>query len=168
VSDSEPLKITFTNLRTGRTMEVQFNPPEVESMLAANYEALKILGYSHQPLQYSHTSNLEVDFELHFDGLTSDGGGGGGANLERSINFLHSLTLSMRADSVSAGGPPDVLFVWPNLYSFRCKLMSIKRKDSRFRRDMSSTLADVTLKLARISDVRTLSDDIEQNGWRLQ
>ena len=158
--------MTLTKLRTGRTLEAQFNPPELEASMGAVYQELEVLGWSGKPIQFKHSSNLEMEVSLMFDRLTSGGGGGGGAQHESNINFLWSLPLPMRGDSVSSGGPSDVLFVWPKLYSVVCRVTKVSRKDTRFAFDGRSTLATVNLTLTRFSEIRILSEDVERDGWR--
>lgn len=164
--DEEPAKMSLTNLVTGRVQEAQFNPPEVKVKLAAEYERLKILGHTSQPLQFTGNTNLEIDgIDLLFDRLTSQGGGGD--EYDRARRFLMSLTLPRASDSLLRGAPPDVLFVWPNLYVVVCRVLEVTDGHRRMARDGRSTLAVVNVKLHSISQFRLLGEDVEESGFEV-
>jgi len=165
VNDIEPSKMTLTNVRTGRTLEVQFNPPEIEAKLSSTYNMLKVLGLSHEPQQFQQLTNLEVPLELFFDRLTAIGGGGGGPNYMSALNFLRSLQVPNRADSVLGGGAPDVLFVWPRLYRFVCRVHDLTERHQRFARDGRSTMMVVRMVLRRFRSIRYLGDEVERDGF---
>lgn len=156
--------MSLTNLRTARTVEAQFNPPDMGAKATVGYELLSILGFSHQPMQFKQTANVESEVDLLFDRLTKIGGAGGGANYDSTRRFLQSLTLPSRGDSVLGGGPPDVLFVWPKLYSFTCRVMDWQERHLRIARDGRSTLMTVRLRLNQFSTLRILSEDVEEYG----
>lgn len=166
--DEEPAKMSLTNLVTGRTLEAQFNPTKIKAKLAAEYERLAILGFSSQPLQFKNTTNLEIDgVDLLFDRLTSQGGGGGGDNYDSARRYLLSLPLPRAGDSVIRGGPPDVLFVWPNIYVVVCRVMEVSEGHERMARDGRSTLMVHSVKLHSFTQFRLLGEDVEESGFEV-
>lgn len=164
---TEPAKMTLTNMRSGRTLEVQFNPETIRASLEAAYNDLKVLGQSYEPQQYQNTSNRKVPITLLYDRLTSaGGGGGGGSKYMPALNFLRSLVYPYAADSVQGGGTPPILFVWPNLYTFECRVREYEEEHKRFAFDGRSTLAEISFELHSFSMVRRTTEEVEFEGWQ--
>ncbi len=156
--DGPVANMSLTNLRTGDALEAQLQPEELEAAIAVGYNELAILGYSHKPLQFMQTENLEIPVELRFYRLWKS------FDLKRATRFLMALAHPMRSDSVEGGGTPDVLLVWPNFLSVRCRVREVRLKATRFERTGEPIFAVFRLKLHRVSDTRILSEDIGLTG----
>lgn len=173
-----PPRASITDLETGDACEFQFNPEEVNEKLTANFAELDVLGLSHKPLQYSNTSNLELDLDLIFSAISTstsyavgspDGSEVTGSGVEvllRARAFLHSLVLPVRGETnnVVGSGPPKVLFSWPNLYSLVCRVKSVDVKFTRFNLALQPIVAEVKLVLAESRIARLLSEDVRRYG----
>ncbi len=62
-----PPKLTLTSLHSfSERLTAQFNPTQLEMAIAAVYNKVVIPGMSHELLQFSHTSNLSLKFDLYF------------------------------------------------------------------------------------------------------
>lgn len=159
MADEEPAKGSVTNLVTNRTFEFQFNPEQIGAKIGAVYEDLAILGLSHKPQQYKVTENAEIPIDLMMDRLTSSG-----ANFDAARRFYMSLVFPAASTTVIQSGPPNVLFVWPNLYSLVCKVREWGEKHTRFARDGRSTLMVIHLVLHRVQDIRLIGSQVEEGG----
>ena len=162
VVSQRPARMSLTNLATGMSVEAQSNPPELEETIDVNWARPAVPGLSHEPLQYSHTSNLKHGLTLTFDALdpTYDP-----ARILLARRFLQSLCVPRQAaQDIGSGAPPRVLFVWPNLISLTCVITSLGFKYSRFRLDGTPTLFTVKVALEEIRDVRLTSEDVLASG----
>jgi len=180
----KPLRMSFTNLNNGRSLEAQFNPEELDELLVASWNNLTVAGMSHQPSQYSHTENHEFDFTLFFDAYDNGGGAcvtndpsilGTQSNSSRTQNRLADITLARNyllslfyspvgAQDVSGGAPPRFLFVWPNLVSLTCKIGRCRIKHKRFNLDGQSTFFQAEVTISEIRDTRLHSDEVFFDG----
>jgi len=158
-----PQRMTIANLLTGKSITAQFNPDEVKEKIAVIFTRLAILGQSFQPLQYQGTENLKVSFDLGFDAMAPDG-----AKLMSTRAFMWSLCypsrLASAAQTVIGGDTPKVLFVWPQLYSFQCKITGLSGTHKRFALAGASTSYALSVEIERVSDVRIYMEDILANG----
>lgn len=174
--DSTPDRMTLTNVQTGDAMTAQFNPDEVKEKLVVNYKDLEILGLSHRPKQYQNTSNLALSYELGFDGLSTRGIEISGVSFSKTFQsqvtainqaraFLMSLCYAPKgAQTVVGGGPPQVLFTWPNLYSLVCVITGLDFTHKRFARKLPSVLFTVCVTIEEIRTVRLFSEDLLANA----
>lgn len=158
MADGEGPKMSLTNLRTEEELEAQFQPEELEVTHGATFNELAILGYSHKPLQYTGSENLEIAVLLRFHRRWR------GHQLGKTHRFIHSLTHPQRADSVDGAGTPDVLFFWPGFYSVVSKVRSFKEKTKSFAFNGEPLYIEYEIKMHRISSVRILSEDVRAYG----
>lgn len=169
-----PDRLHIVNLDTSGSICAQFNPEEVKEQLEVAYARLAILGMSHQPMQYQYTGNLKLSFDLGFDELSARGidlggelatkvveGSIGGGRPELARRFIHSLCYSSKqTQDIQSGDPPDVLVVWPELYSVECKLTKLAGSMKRFRKKGMPTHFVLSLEFEEISDIRKYSDEV--------
>ena len=81
--------------------------------------------------------------------------------------FLLSLCYpSGAAGSIVDGGPPRVLFVWPELFSMTVVVSGLKIRHTRFARTGGTTRYFATLTVEEIRDVRITSEDVRRQGTR--
>jgi hypothetical protein len=181
-----PARMYITNISSGETVHAQFNPTEFQEALEVNWARQTVPGLSHQPLQFVHTSNSKFTIDLYFnaqDGTSESGTSqatgpdfvtklapiGGLAQRLNQIHdtrrFLQSLCYPRRgAATVFAGGPPRVLFVWPQVVSLQCILTGLSFRYTRFNIDGTPVEFTASVSLEEIRDVRLLSEEVRQNG----
>lgn len=155
-------RMHIVDLRTAESMDFQYNPAEVSEKLSVNYAKPEILGLSHKPLQYTSTDNLDLRFELAFDELSQ---------LERRYDvraarqFLHSLCYPPKAvGSISGGAPPECLFVWPELYTLRVRILSVEGKATRFFPSLRPSLWSFQISIIEAPIERITSEDARAFG----
>jgi Contractile injection system tube protein len=161
----EPERMSLGNLDTGDTLEVQYNPVSLKESFEPVYNRLKIVGMSHELLQYANSTNFLVEFDLHFDAVTRYRGGTYDVSAARK--FLMSLGLSPRSSSnglLSNGQPSSVLLLWPNLYSMTCKLTAYSSDLTTFAQDGSLLRFTSHIKIEEVRDVRLFADDVLVQG----
>jgi hypothetical protein len=162
--------MTIGNLETGDVLSAQFNPDEVKETIGANFAELDILGMSHKPQQYKNTDNLEVVFEMAFDGVSLRGipgteEGSSTANIAAARRFLHHLFYSRKtSQDVTGGGPPRVFLFWPELYSMTCRIQKLVIVHKRFAKSSASTLFTASITVREALDVRVYSEDVLERG----
>lgn len=171
-----PLRMTLTNVNTGESMTAQYNPEEIREKLVVNYNDLEIMGLSHKPKQYKNTSNLSIQFELGFDALsTSRSVGFDDAQNSDAGNFvqpvlrarpwLMSLCYSPKgAQDVVGGGPPDVIFSWPNMFSIVSRITELSFTHKRFDSKMQNVLFTCAISIDEARTVRLYSEDVLDKG----
>jgi hypothetical protein len=157
-----PARMSIANVSTGDSIEAQFNPTEFEEQLELNWARQTIPGLSHQPLQFVHTGNTKFPLELNFeaqDPATTL------AEIHYARRFLQSLCYPRRgAETVAGGGPPRVLFIWPNFISLTCVVTALSFKYGRFNLDGTPIQFTAKVTLEEIRDVRLLSEDVLRDG----
>lgn len=168
-----PARVTITNLdsSTLEFMQPQFNPDEVKERLSANYAKLKVLGEPHEPQQYEGTSNIELKFDLGFDALASGGTGrfdtSGAVGLEDARRFLMSFFYpSAGAKDAATGGPPELLFDWPEMWLLVTSLPAVDITHRRFATSGASTLFTASVTLEERRTYRLTREDVLANGTR--
>lgn len=160
-AEERPDRMTITDMRTGETMEFQYNPAEIEETLNAKYAKQEVVGGSYQPMQYVGTENLGISFELAFDPLSRKDA----PDLMDQRAFLQSQMYSSSSKTTVANGdPPDSILVWPELYSLRTKILTYKGKGTRFNRKLKMNLYTVQLGLAEAPLSRITSEDVRLYG----
>lgn len=159
-----PPRMSITNVSTGRTVEMQFNPEQFQETVGANYEELTVPGLSHQPLQFTHTSNEAFSFELFHIAYSRE-------EMERihlTRRFLKSLCFPRGgADDVVGGSPPRALLVWPRMLSITCVLRKVSLTHVLFNRQAQSRQFNAQIELQEIRDFRITSAEVfEDNHLR--
>lgn len=159
---ARPPRLSFTNLRSGETVEMPFMPETLEEEIAVNYAMQSIVGMSHQAHQYAYTGNYGIKgLELFFRATTE----AEAELIHDGRKFLFALTLSPRGvETVRDGAPPRILFFWPQLISMTCVLRNLRIRHEKFNRMGLSTVFRATVDLEEIRDVRLTSEDVRQLG----
>jgi hypothetical protein len=69
MTPKKPPKLTLTSLSllTAERLTAQFNPTQLDIAIKAVYNKVVIPGNSHELLQFSHTTNLSLKFDLFFN-----------------------------------------------------------------------------------------------------
>lgn len=150
------------NLVTSAIHEPMFNPETLEEVIAVNYTAGQVPGYSQAVEQFLNTDSCKFSFELFYTCV-----GEGPAGLKRvndAYLFLKSLTHPHRSESVKRGGPPRFLFVWPNLITLTCLLKQITFTHTQFNSQGSSIAWKAKIQITEVRDVFVGMDDILQGA----
>ncbi len=128
-----PPRMFLVHLLSGDTMSAQFNPQEITEKVEVEWAEPAIEGSSSQPLVYRFTKNHPITFELGYDeqsGRDILSGGpnlGGKMSIQKARNWLLALCYRQAGDvQVSGGAPSPVLFIWPNLFSVKCRVLSVE------------------------------------------
>ena len=157
-----PRRMSIASLATGESIEAQFNPTDLEEAIEVKWGRAEVPGLSHQPLQFGHTGNDRLTFELNFDALA---GTMSVDQIQSARRFLLSLCYSSRkATTVASAAPARVLFVWPNLASLTCIIASLTFRYQRFNADGIPIQFTCRLSMEEIRDVRLFAEDVRDNG----
>jgi Contractile injection system tube protein len=162
VAGQTPARMSIANVSSGESVEAQFNPTEFEEALEVNWARQTVPGLSHQPLQFVNTGNAKFTLELNFEvqDPTTDL-----EQIHRARRFLQSLCYPRRgAGDVIGGGPPRVLFIWPNVASLTCVINTLSFKYGRFNLDGTPVQFTAKVTLEEIRDVRLVSEDVLASG----
>ncbi len=156
-TNRKPPRVTLGSLATGVTVTAQYNPETLEEVLAVVYSKCKVQGLSHQVLQYEHTDNLSVKFDLAFDALSHEA-----YDVGQARKWLQSLCYSPKA----GGAPPRVLFSWPGLFMLTSVVDKLTFKHKRFAWAglLEPTWFVVSVALSEIRDTRITSEDVARDG----
>lgn len=159
---ARPPRLSITNLRSGETYYFPFTPETFKETVKANWAKQTILGMSHNNLQYSNTDNHQIDsLNFFFRGDSPE-------EIElihEGRKFLLSLLYpSVGANSVREGGPPQVLFVWPQMISMNCVIEGITISHEKFNREGLTTTFRAEFGLTEIRDTRLTSEDVRAQG----
>lgn len=159
---TRPQRMTLMNLVTTKAVEPMFNPAEFEETIGVNYAQLQIQGLSHPVQHYTNTDAVKYSFELFYTCL-----GGTPAELTRIQQdrlFFKALTHPWRSPTIAKGGPPRVLFIWPNLCSLTCVVKSVGFRYTQFNASGAPIAYSVRMSIEEIRDVFVGMDDILSSG----
>ncbi len=161
-----PARMSIANMRTGESIEVFFNPTELEKRFSVNWNRQKVPGLSHEPLQFSNVGNLQCPLELYAHAI--DGESDTTELILDFENFIMSLCYpSENGDSIVNGAPPRVLFVWPNVASFQAVITGdVSFKHTQFAFDGYSLRYMATITIEEIRDTRISSEEVRVRGAR--
>lgn len=139
-----------------------FFPTTLTEQIVVSYSRLKIIGMSHTQLQYSNTENYKLpglDFFLR--GTTQEE-----VNAIGEVRlFLMSLAYTREgARAVRDGGPPRILFIWPQLISLTCKITNLRFQHSKFNRLGFPTVFSAKFDLEEIRNARLTSEAVRTFG----
>lgn len=159
----KPERMTLADLLTGESLEVQFNPEQLPEEVTVNWTRLSVPGNSHQQLQYGNTNNHTYSLDIFFEAHSEE-------ELERiaeARNFLLSLCYpSGNAGDVATGGPPRVLFVWPNITTFTAHVARVRIVHQRFTLYGESSRYLATVEIEEVRDGRLTSEAVRAIGTR--
>jgi ABC-type transporter Mla subunit MlaD len=145
-------KASLTNLDTGGTISVQFNPKEFSYSDSADW---KPKGNVDRPsLTYEKGSPASVKMDVYFDSTRSGGdveSGGVGA-----LRKLLEQTVQENIDGKPISRPPYLRFAW-GTFSMGCVVKDIQVQYMMFRPDGAPVRAKVTLSLMEHQPVGGLS-----------
>lgn len=155
-----PERMSVTNLVTLELCPAMFNPTEFEHNLEVNWQRFTVPGLSHQPKHYINTNNPVFPFELFYRATTTNQL----AEIQDKMRFFESLAYPISADRVSGGGPPRVLFQWPQTLALVCTLNSLSQRFQLFTLKGRVRVLRVRVELEEIRSIRLLSEDVRRFG----
>lgn len=152
--------LTIGNLATRQYIVTQYTPQKISEELAAEFERLKVLGLSHQPLQYSGTNNHKISVSLEFHGAPSLGQ----TAMDQRRFLLANQYPARSARNVKSGGPSGIVFDWPNLFSLVCVQLSVKIDHELFLPNGQPQKFTAQLSFEELRDVRLYAEDVSRFG----
>lgn len=158
--EEAPERMTVTNLATQETVTVQFNPTEFEHVLEVNWQRFTVPGLSHQPKHYINTNNPTFPIELFYRAVTQQQL----TEIHDRIKFFESLCYPVASDTVASGGPPRVLFRWPQMIAIVATVNSLGQRFMIFTPRGKARVLRVRIEFEEIRSVRLLSDEVRQFG----
>ena len=152
---------------TGESQEAQINPTSISEQIAASYEEAHPLNSAPGILVYGHTSNAEIPLHLVLDQELFPK-----SDILDFYRFIKSLLYPIRLGEM-LGAPPDVLLVWPNLFSVQVKVTQLRTTWDSFKHTLKplSYAMDIAVKetgqrLITSGDVRERIDVVQpESGW---
>ena len=162
IAARRPARMIIVNVTSGAFIEAQFNPTEFTEALQVNYARQTIPGLSHQRLQYVNTNNVRIPLALELEALDP------ASSLDDVLSakrFLQHLCYPRRgAQDVVGGGPPRVLFIWPQTISLNCVVTDLSFTYQRFNGEGAPVQITANVTLEEIRDVRLPSEDVLVDG----
>lgn len=152
--------LVLGNLATREFIIAQYTPTRVQEELSAEFERLKVLGLSHQVLQYTGTSNHKVSFTLDFNGSPSQGQ----TAADQRRFLLANCYPSRTSRNVKSGGPSGIVLDWPELFSLVCAQVSVKLEHELFLRTGGSQKFTASLTFENLLDLRLYAEDVRRLG----
>jgi hypothetical protein len=139
-----------------------FTPETLEEGVVVNYSRVTILGLSHELLQYSHTSSHRFEgLEFFFRGTTEEEV----EQIHEGRRFLlHLCYAPLSPEGIRDGGPPRVLFYWPEVVSLTCVLEDLRISHLKFNLQGRTTVFRARVSLTEVRDVRIDPDDVRVIG----
>ncbi len=161
---AKPPRVIIADINSGVGYSMQFMPEEFEEKVTPNYSRHKVLGLSHEILQYAQTGNHTLPgIEFNFR-----------ADRAKELDLIHKwrrffLSLcyaSEGAETVRDGAPPRVLFSWPKLYSMTCIIADLSIRHKAFDVKGLTKKFTVIVTLEEIRDVRLTREQVFTQGTR--
>ena len=172
----KPRRVSITNTSTGEGWFAMFNPTRFDEQVEVNWNRSRVLGLSHEPLQYGNTGNWKFDLDLYMRGTQTpiinpftevdikDKAPKGLNDIMAIRKFLMSLAYPVSGTTVGDGGPPRVLVVWPNIMSITTVVTSVKISNQRFNLEGYPVEYVASVSFEEIRDTRISSSDIRRLG----
>lgn len=113
--------MTLVNLATQDILEAQFNPTEFKETLGAIYARHTVPGLSHTQKHFVNTDDVKFKLTLFHRAVTRTEL----EDIKRARIFLYAACHPRKADSISKGGAPKLLFIWPKTISLPVTLMTL-------------------------------------------
>ena len=137
-----------------------FNPNELTETFGAEWTRIKVQGLSHQVKQFGNSKDRT--FKVSFAFVVMSFGRPALLQLKDARQKLLSWSRPRNVQStISAGGAPRVLFLWPNFLTVQVVVDSVTWKYTRFNSAMEPVEAAVELGLEEIRDGLITADDLE-------
>lgn len=155
--------VTLVNVRSGETLEMQFNPQGLEEKIGANYARQTVPGLSHQVMQFVNTKNITYRTELFFESANS--GPSGQARILDARRYLMSVCHPRQAGgAIRTAGAPRLMLVWPGFFSVTCVLIDVTFRYNRMNVANVPCAFIAQTNLENIRDVMVTSEEFRLRG----
>lgn len=154
--------MSLTNVDTGKTVPVQFNPVDPVVTLEAFWNRLKVGGATFEELQFTNTGNTQVSFKLQYDGK-SEGAPDLDAVQAALLAFLYPPGL---VSAVTGGAPSRILFAWPKWISIVSAAPKLTISPKRFDPSGAPDYLEVAVELHERRSSRLGSERVGALGLR--
>lgn len=155
-----PTRCSLTNMATGEQFDPQFNPSTLPEEITVNWNRAEVLGLSHQPLSYKHTSNLTLPGVEFYVNALSDGAP---KNIQDFRYFMKAFTVpSANAAGVASTRPPSMIFSWPGVLSLVLVVTSLKFTYERIGKNGGLLVYRAKVDLERMLDKRITSEQVRE------
>jgi len=162
-----PPRAALVNLADNTRLDFLVNPSQVREAISAEYERIAPLGLSHQVLQYKGTTNLKLPLELYHSKRLNQ-------RLSDNVQamtigemraWLMSLLFPVASQEYVRKSPPEVLFVWPNVWRLRARVIDVTTQHEEFDNETLGMVRFVaTVSLESVLSRRKLMEDIKSEG----
>lgn len=112
--------VAIINEQTGEEWECQINPTRVQERIRVRYKEEHGIMKAPGDLVYENTSNREIPLRLEVDQDLFPK-----FDIQDFYRFMKSLCYPVRLGEL-IGEPPDVLLVWPHLFSLQVKVVGLQ------------------------------------------
>jgi len=148
--------VRIVNEFSGESWEAQINPTQIRESISADYSEESRLWAAPGFLVYKSTSNAEYPVELTLDqDLFPD------YDIQDFYRFIKSLLYPIRLGDLWLD-PPDVLFVWPHLFSVQVKVMRLDTTWAEFLRTLKPRSYTMHLMIKETGLVLVSSGDVRE------
>lgn len=154
-------RMRIVNVRTGRSVKMQFNPNEFTEAIGVTYARQTVPGLSHQVIQFVNTDNRIITVELFFENANYPSKTRGVNPMLIIRRFLRSLVYPRFAGGgLSMAGAPRVLFLWPGFVSITAVITKLDFAYTHFSLKGEPGVMTASVELEEIRDNLLLSEDV--------
>ncbi len=155
-------KGTLSNVETGETVELQFNPTEIKIAIGADWKSSASPGASFERQQFGNRKNDVISFKLQMDGRSR-----GAPSVPDFLAYIASLTAPPEADlDIRTAAPPRVLIRFPGFLSMETVLPDLAITAKRFDQTTGTPdYVDLDVKLVEFRTKRLGSESIRRLGF---
>jgi hypothetical protein len=159
----EPERVHLVNVTTTEDMTVLFNPASLGLKGDVKYGRHSPPGLDHEVLQYTGTGNRQLTgVEFYLDRFFAEAQPSS-PDIRDFERFIWSLTVPPAGTGgVADTRPPRVLFVWPNLMTLECVVISVEFRWTVFAIDGSPLVYTAVCTFEEILDARRTSEQLRR------
>lgn len=108
-------RATLTNVETGASFDVLFNPTEYSLSKDNAFAQAAVPGLTSPLLQFVHGSLQSLEMELFFDTYEQHGQGAGATAAQSDVRNVTDQIVALMAINAATHAPPRVVFHWASL-----------------------------------------------------
>lgn len=153
-------RMSLVNLATQGVLEAQFNPTDFKEALGAIYARHTVPGLSHTRKHFVNTDDVKFKLTLFHRAESI-------AELERikaARVFLYAACHPRKTDSITKGGAPKLLFVWPKTISLVVTLMTLEFNYTSFNLEGDPTAWSAACEFEELREGVVTMEDILAQG----
>jgi hypothetical protein len=155
-------KALITNVDTGQSFEVLFNPEEYTLNKDNNFAQMAVPGLRSPLLQFIHGNLQTLEMELMVDSYETHSSGGKAVNQAGDdVRTLTSKITGLLDINSDTHAPPILVFTWGSL-SFTCVLARASQKFIMFRQDGVPVRARLQVTFNEFTNADTEAKEIKR------